>query len=59
MERRTAGTRAEWEWRGLVRDGGSDRLAANDTLKPHHSHEPCDGAEGDVKSLPLQFFRTP
>src|SRR5690606_21702551 len=39
----------------LVRYGGFDGLAANDALKTHYPHEPCDGAAGNLKALPLQL----
>jgi hypothetical protein len=45
----------ERAWSGLVRHGGFDWLAANDALKPHHSHEPCDGAASDVEAFSLQL----
>lgn len=38
-----------------VRYSGFDRLATNDALKPHHSHEPCDGAASDNEVFSLQL----
>ncbi len=34
----------EWAWGGFVADRRADWFAANDALKPHHSHKPSDGA---------------
>jgi hypothetical protein len=39
----------------LVRYSGFDRLATNDALKTHHSHEPCDGAASDIEAFSLQL----
>ncbi len=39
----------------FVRHRGFDWLAANDALKPHHSHEPCDSAASNIEALPLQL----
>lgn len=38
-----------------VRHRGFDRLAANDALKPHHSHEPCHGAASNIEAFSLQL----
>lgn len=45
----------ERAWGSLVRHGGFDGLAANNALKPHGSHEPCDGTAGNIKAFPLQL----
>ena len=42
-------------WRGLVADRGSDRLAADDALQAHASHQPRHGAAGHVLALPPQL----
>lgn len=45
----------ERTWARPVRHGGFDRLAANDALKPHHSHEPCHSAASDIEAFSLQL----
>jgi len=45
----------ERTWGRLVRHGGFDGLAANDALKTHHSHEPCDGAASYIEAFSLQL----
>ena len=42
----------------LVRDRRADRLATDDTLKSHRSHEPGDGAAG-YRSLPASIAARP
>lgn len=45
----------ERAWSALVGHGGFDRLATNDALKAHHSHEPGDGAASDIEAFSLQL----
>ena len=39
----------------LIRYVGFGGLAANNALKTRYPHEPCDGAAGNLKALPLQL----
>ncbi|ACM39695.1 hypothetical protein Avi_8265 (plasmid) [Allorhizobium ampelinum S4] len=43
----------ERAWSALVGHGGFDRLAANDALQAHRSHQPSDGASSDIEAFSL------
>ena len=45
----------ERAWSGLVADRRPHRLAPDNALKAHRSHEPGNGASGDIEAFPLQL----
>lgn len=45
----------KWAWCCLVADRRTHRFAADNPLQPHASHQPCNGAAGHAKALPLHL----